>query len=814
MTHFFQKLTLSVLLICTSYSVFSAQLPSNISPQQIEQFKKLPKAQQKSLAASMGVDLSAIESQSNSSTNNEPVELQQYTPREIDVGPIADRVEVSNKELQAFGYDIFANVPSSFAPISDVAIPASYIIGTGDVLNIKMFGKENDEFETPVSREGKVVLPKLGEYKIAGMTFSEAKAYLKNEIQKKIIGVNIVVTLNELRAIRVFVLGEAYKPGNYLLNSLSTVTHAIFTAGGISEIGSLRNIHVKRAGKLVQKIDLYELLLKGDSSNDIMLQSGDVVFIEPVGDTVTVEGQVKRPAIYELKPNETIADVLSMAVGLLPSAYPSSSIIERYNADNLRSIINVDLTNKLTKRQQVKGGDIIRIKKSSEIFQQSVSIIGAVTRPGEYEWKSNQKISDLLPNIQSHLLEDADLTYSLIVRQLGTGRDIEVLQFSLKNVIGNKESGENFLLKPLDEIVIFSNKGSRDILLKPTINKLKHQARTNQYTQLVSIDGAAKYPGTYPLVTNGKVKDLIIAAGGLSESAFLGNAELSRNNLSENEYKQNLIAVNLHNVLNDFADNVLLKSKDRLNINKIPNWHQEQMVKLKGEFKFPGNYTLRRGETLTQLIERAGGFTEQANLNASLFTRTSLKKLESKNIQDVSDQLRREIATKSLSQTNGISIDYEQTNQLLNDLTKVKSLGRLVIDIPTLLSGESSPIIMENGDTVYVANKQNTINIVGQVQVAGSHLYKNRLSYKDYIKLSGGLKIQADEDRIYIIKANGAIKVPESDNWFTSNSRMIQPGDTIVVPLDTYFMEDITLWQAATQIIYQSAIAVAAITSL
>ena len=900
MTNFIQKLTLYVFFICTSFSVFSAQLPSNISPQQLEQFKSLPKAQQKSLAASFGVDLNAIESQlkkSTSSSQTEPEELEQYTPRKVNVGSLEKRSEENNKTLQAFGYDIFANVPSSFAPINDVAIPENYIIGTGDVLNIKIFGKENDEFETPISREGKIVLPKLGQYKLAGMTFVEAKAYLRNEIQKKIIGVETVVTLSELRSIRVFVLGEAYKPGNYLLNSLSTVTHAIFAAGGISEIGSLRNVQVKRAGKLVKNIDLYDLLIKGDSSNDIMLRTGDVVFIEPVGDTVTVEGQVKRPAIYELKSNETIADVLSMAVGLLPSAYPSSSIIERYNATSVRKVINVDLTDNQTKRQKVQAGDIIHIKKSSEIFQQSISVIGAVTRPGIYEWQKNQRISDILPNIQSHLLENADLTYSLIVRQVGLGRDIEILQFSLKNALADNSSKDNLQLKPLDKVLVFSDeeitdanmsslntlaiteeellikekelvkekidninfwsdikkaeklddtnfglnqnvenlhdinfkshiKGadkydyraynffSRQRLLLPIIKRLNRQAKSNYAVQIVQIDGAVKYPGTYPLAKNSKVKDLIVAAGGLAESAFLGNAELTRDIFDNNEYKKGLIAVNLHNVLNESQDNIKLKSKDRLNINTIPNWQNEQMVKLAGEFRFPGNYVIRRGETLLQLIERAGGFTKEANLDATLFTRKSLQTLENKNLHDVSDQLRREIATKSLSQTNSLSIDYQQVNQLLEDLTKVKPIGRLVIDLPSLLSGTSNEIIMEDGDTVFVASKQNTINVVGQVHVAGSHLYEDGLTYNDYIKLSGGLKIQADEDRIYVIKANGAVEIPENANWFSSNDQSIKPGDTVVVPLDTYFMEDITLWQTATQILYQSAIAVAAITSL
>ncbi len=885
MTNFLQKLTLSVFFLCTSLSVFSAQLPSNISSAQIEQFKSLSPAQQKALASSMGIDLNSIQSQINNSSSadkNEPTELEQYTPREMNIDDTSFDTEDENK-VTAFGYDVFANVPSSFAPINDVAIPESYMIGTGDTLNIKVFGKENDEYEMPVSREGKVIIPRLGAYNVSGMTFSEAKAYLRNEIQKKVIGVEVVITLSELRSIRVFVLGEAFKPGNYLLNSLSTVTHAIFTAGGISDIGSLRNIQVKRAGKLVQTLDLYDLLIKGDSSKDIMLKSGDVVFVAPVGNRVTVEGEVKRPAIYELSSNETIGDVISMAGGLLPSAHSSSTIIERYNAKSLRSVINVDLSSNAEQSKKVQAGDVVRIMKSSETFQQSVSIIGAVSRPGVYQWESNQRVADLLPSIQADLLEDADLTYSLVIRQSGLGRDIEVHQFSLKNALANYDSEDNLLLRPLDKLLIFSNQDviinkvntlnslvmtedklldeernkakarfsdkefwsefgeqeldenddplkekseldelkprelsffSRQRLLLPVIRNLTQQAASNSSIQVVDIAGAVRYPGTYPLPVNGNVKDLITAAGGLSESAFLGNAELSRNDLTHNEVRKQLLAINLRGVLDNTSDNVLLKSRDRLNVNKIPYWQEEQVVTLDGEFRFPGKYIVRRGETLTQLIDRAGGLTEYADLNATLFTRESLKQLESKNLSDVTEQLRAEIATKTLSQRNGSSIDYEQVNKLLADLTKVKPIGRLVINLPSLMSGQSNNITMENGDSIFVASKRNTINVVGQVQVAGSHLYENNLTYQDYIKLSGGAKIQADEDRIYVIKANGAVHIPESGNWFASNNNELKAGDTIVVPLDTYFMEDITLWQTVTQIIYQSAIAVAAITSL
>ncbi|WP_076416931.1 SLBB domain-containing protein [Colwellia sp. UCD-KL20] len=914
MTTFLHKSTLLLLvfLSCFSFVAFSAQLPSNISPQQLEQFKKLSPAQQKSLASSMGVDLSTIQSQvkKNNTNEDETKNLQQYYPRGTQFDEMGNPIGLSEEELaeededelKPFGYDVFANAPLTFAPSIDIAIPDDYTIGSGDVLSVQMFGKENNEYELIVSREGKVTFPELGAFKVAGMTFEEVKKYLKNEIQNKVLGVDIVLTLAELRSIRVFVLGEAFKPGNYLLSSLSSITHAIFSAGGISDIGSLRNVQLKRAGKLVSSLDLYDLLINGDSSSDVLLKSGDVIFIPPVGSRISIDGEVKRPAIYELKKEESFNSILKMAGGMLPSAYPSSTIVERYNNRNLRSVVNIDLSIAENLAKKARAGDYIRVMATSSNFEDSVSIIGAVSRPGNYQWEPDQKVSDLLPNISSYLLENADLTYSIIVRQMNHSRDIEIIQFSIADALSDKNAIDNVSLKPLDKILVFSNvernsqeltnldeflltetellekekevliksyednlfweqygenaepvnpfkeedkaeetfnatkKSLRDLkeknieqelkpneisffsrqrLLAPVIKQLKRQASLNQPLKLVVIDGAVKYPGTYPLANNASVVDLIKAAGGLLESAFLQKAELSRFEVNNKAANKTLVNLNLADALASSETSFRLKSKDRLNINHIPAWQKDQTVELLGEFKFPGRYTVRRGETLAQLIERAGGFTEYADIQSSLFTREKLKQVELQNLIDVSQNLRNEIASKSLSQREGSQIlDYEQANLLLADLTKVEPVGRLVVDIEKINDGRSFDILLEDGDALYVSPKQNTINVVGQVQIASSHLFEKGLTAFDYIKLSGGAKKQADEDRIYIIKANGAVEIPNNDNWFTANSGQLQPGDTVVVPLDSYFMDDLTLWQTATQILYQASVAVAAIARL
>jgi len=890
-----------------SNMVVSATMPSNVTPQQLEQFKRLPESQQRALAQSMGIDFNKIKRQISSSSSQEefePIQIQTYprgTKFDENGQPIAeiDEEEIDEDELKPYGYDVFANAPYTFAPSMDIAVPEDYLIGAGDTLSIQLFGKENDIYELEVSRQGEIVIPLLGPFKVSGLTFLEVKKYLSSEIKKKILGVDTVITLANLRSVRVFVAGDAFKPGPYVLSALSSMTHALFAAGGINDIGSLRNIQLKRAGKLVTTLDLYDLLINGDSSHDAILKSGDVVFVSPVGKRVTIDGEVTRPAIYELSQGETFSSALKMAGGLLPSAYPKSTVVERYNEHNSRTIVNIDLTETSSLKRKVFAGDVVKVMKTSEQFDQSVTIIGAVSRPGKYQWHVGQKVTDLLPNIHGYMLDDADLNYSIVVREKDIGRNIEIVQFSLFNAISNPESKDNIELNQQDRVLVFSVNDklvsdapsldsmamtqeelfklekekakldfedrqfwlefgeekpfeevdeldeslklakqsmeeliggevneelelkdmglfSRQRMLAPVILKLKQQAASGEPIQLIEVVGAVKYPGVYPLAINSEVNELIYASGGLLESAYLDKADITRNIITDNKAMKSSINVSLKESLaGNKQHNISIKSKDRLNVHVIPAWQENHTVELRGEFMFPGKYTIQRGESLSQLIERAGGYTEYAYKDASVFTREKLKQMEFQNILKLSESLRIEIASKSLAQKDSQSIDYEQVKLLLADLTKVTPVGRLVVDLPKLEQGESADILLEDGDVLFVPAKQNSINVIGQVQLATSHLIHKGFDAFDYVELSGGAKQQADLDRIYVIKANGRVYIPESEGWFsTSVGNQLSPGDTVVVPLDSYFMDDLSLWATGTQIIYQAAVAIAAVAGI
>jgi protein involved in polysaccharide export with SLBB domain len=889
---FFKRLFITFLLL-TSASV----LAFTPTASQIEQFKKLPKAQQEALAKQYGVDLSSISNQSSAANDNSTETAPSIYPRSVKVEEPLTEEEKFNPEAESivpFGYDLFAGEPTSFMPSENAAVPDTYLIGRGDTLNVNFYGKENQSFEVTVDREGRISIPNLSPVQVAGLTFSEVKELIKSKTEQEIIGIKAFVSIGKLRSIRVMVLGEAYKPGSYSVSSLTTVSHALFVSGGVSDIASLRNIQVKRAGKVVANFDLYDLLINGDSSNDIILKPGDVVFIPPVGSQVAVEGLVKRPAIFELKKGETAAQLLKMAGGLKPQAYAKKAIVERFNNNNMKEVLSVNFSSE--KIDYIpRDGDRVRFNPISLQYQNSISLIGAVARPGHYQWHQGKHISDVLTSVRGDLLPQADLAYGLLVREINIAGDIEVYQFDIAQAIV-KVPEHDLALQVNDKLMVFSryeskfdedialknmalseeqqiqqtkvkqwhsfqkseyekfiglkstevkqdnesevksvaeiskNKAaqrkdslkpeefalfSRYNLLKPVIAKLKQQASVRSAIKLVEINGHVTYPGVYPLTNGSEVNELIAASGGLLESAYLKQAEITRvvsSGASEIEH----IKFNLSDAMLGKPDaNKLLQSKDSINIFAVPNWQENVKVELKGEVRFPGVYTIRRGETLTNLLERAGGFSKFAELNAAVFTRESIRKQEQQQLTKLSEELRREIASKSFENSNNNKTPaYSEMTKLLDDIANVEAVGRLVIDLPLIVENKQN-LILQDGDKLYIPSKRDSISVIGEVNYATSHLYKNGISVDDYIDLSGGLKQRAAEDRVYIIKANGSVKIPGNGSWFAvNNSDLLSAGDTIVVPLDSGYMNDLTLWSTATQIVYQMGVAVAAISSI
>jgi len=878
-------------LVALSNMVFAV----NLSPDQIQAFKNLPPAQQQALAKQYGVDpamLGGGASSQSTSPNIEPQlpekrEISQQTTSQTDA--LAEKNSAGQaKSLERFGLDVFATQPTTFAPLNNIPVTPDYRLGPGDTLNVQLFGKENGSFEFKVNRHGSISFPELGPVNVAGLTFEEVRDLINQQIQEKKIGVRSSVTMGDLRTIEVFVLGDAYQPGKYLVSSMSTITHALYASGGINQQGSLRDIRLLRDGKLISRFDLYELLIKGDTSNDLQLRGGDVVFVGPLGNTVSVEGEVVRPAIYELSGQENVQGLVTLAGGYTTKAYKSSVRLERITEEGLIDLMTLDLNNNQDLHKKLKNGDFLTIEQVAKRTPNYVSVKGNVARAGRYQWREGQRIADLFPSIQRSLNKSSDLDYSLVVRKT-PDQHIQVLQVALGEAISNKQSNENILLQAEDEILVFTKydlelfgeafhvgakekdllsaeaasanaqmetaeqlanqvvgedeaqlkaqaieriaknsdmtveevakvlNSTREKLLAPVLIRLQEQASITNDLKVVEIFGEIKFPGVYPITDKNTVKDLIIAAGGLKNGAYASHSELSRTTVINNNADVSLLRLDLNAVMaNDLNQNLVLQARDRLNVLSIPNLRKQRTVSLQGEVRFPGTYVIKRGETLGDLLKRAGGLTEYAHDDGAVFTREALRIREQKQIDAYAESIRQEVAKKSLRQTGpgSFSASSSPAEQLalIEEMSATKGLGRMVVDLPAILAEDAAKdFMLEDQDMLYVPQYRNTVTIMGEVQISTSYLLDEQYNFKDYINFAGGAKKQADEDRVFVVRANGSVYKPESGFWFKNNKQPLQPGDTIVVPIDTDYRDSLSTWTAVTQIMYQIGVAVNAI---
>ncbi|HWX30686.1 MAG TPA: SLBB domain-containing protein [Steroidobacteraceae bacterium] len=732
--------------------------------------------------------------------------------------------------LKPFGYDLFEGVPSTFAPVSDIQVPIDYLVGPGDTLVVQLYGNEPSTYELTVQRDGRINFPKLGPIMLSGLNFDQARSLIENRVSKQLIGARVSVTMGSLRSIRVFVLGEAEKPGSYTVSGLSTMTNALFVSGGVKKIGTLRNIELKRNGRLVTTLDLYDLLLHGDTSNDRQLLPGDVIFIPPIGRTVSVDGAVRRPAIYELKMENTVAQAIDLAGGLLPDADGSLGQLERILPSRLRQMRNIDLISGDGRATIMANGDKLTIPAIRPTLENSVVLTGHVFRPGQFEYHAGLRLTDILSNFDE-LRPNADEHYIMIRRQVPPDEKIEVVSADLSRALAARGSVADPELRARDKIFVFDLSADRERVLEPVIRELELQATPDRPEQIVSIDGRVKAPGHYPLEPTMHVSDLIRAGGSLEDAAFRGDAELTRYEVVDGDVRRtDLIPVNLAAIRRgDSGADLPLKPYDILVIKPIPQWVEPGTIELSGEVRFPGKYPIHQGETLYSALQRAGGPTDFAFAEGAVFIREELKKRERDQLDLLANRMQSDLAALSLeaiassaatsssagasSAAQGLAVGQ----QIMSQLRDAKPVGRLVIDLDRVMKGPSGgpeDVVLRNGDKLLVPKKTQEITILGEVQSPTSHVYEAGLTRDDYIARSGGTTQKADRRRIYVVRANGDVISGERSGWFRrSKSVEMHPGDTIVVPFDTERVRALPLWQAVTTIIYNLAVALLAVRS-
>jgi polysaccharide export outer membrane protein len=727
------------------------------------------------------------------------------------------------ESLKPFGYDLFEGSPSTFAPVSDIQVPMDYIVGPGDTLDIQLYGNEPSSYELTVERDGRINFPKLGPIMVSGMTFDAARTVIEQHVAKQLIGTHVSVTMEDLRSIRVFVLGEALKPGSYTVSGLSTMTNALFVSGGVKKIGSLRNIQLKRDGRLVTTLDLYDLLLRGNTSGDRQLLPGDVIFIPPIGDTVSVYGSVRRPAIYELKTERTAAQAIDIAGGLLPDADSKDAQLERILPSSLRQMHNIDLSSALGRSTALDNGDKLRVPEIRPTLENSVKLSGYVFRPGAFEYRPGLRLTDVL-NTFDELKPEADIHYIMIRRVVPPELKVEVISADLRRALAGRGTAADPELKPRDEIMVFNLTANRSRILDPIIRDLELQATPDKPEQVVSIDGRVKAPGKYPLEPVMHVSDLIRAGGSLEDAAYRGQAELTRYAIVDGDARQTeLIPVNLAAIRRgDPGADLQLQPYDTLVIKPIPMWMEPGTIEVLGEVRFPGKYPIHQGETLHAVLERAGGFTSAAFPEGAVYIREELKKREKDQLELLGNRLQSDLAALSLQviassatlSSGGGAASAGQGlligQQLLQQLRDTKPVGRLVINLEGVYkerAGGPDDVVVKDGDKLVVPKNMQEVTIMGEVQSPTSHVFEPGLTRDDYIDKSGGTTQHADRKRIYVVRANGDVVSGDRTGWFRRSQYVdIHPGDTIVVPLNTTKVPLLPLLSAVTTIIYNLAI--------
>lgn len=738
---------------------------------------------------------------------------------------------LGEEALKPFGYDLFEGVPSTFAPVSDIQVPIDYIVGPGDTLQIQLYGNQPASYSLTVGRDGRVNFPKIGPINVSGLRFEDARAAIEQRVSTQLIGTRVSITMGDLRSIRVFVLGEAEKPGSYTVSGLSTMTNALFVSGGVKKIGSLRNIQLKRNGKLVTVLDLYDLLLRGDTSGDRQLLPGDVIFIPPIGHTVSVDGAVQRPAIYEIKGEKTVADAVEIAGGLLPEADEKTAQLERILPSSLHEMVNIDLTSEASRKSMLANGDKLRIPLIRPTLENSVTLSGYVFRPGAFQYNPGLHLTDILGSFDE-LRPNADRHYIMIRREVPPEERVEVVSADLARALSAPHSATDPELQPRDKIYVFDLSASRERIIAPLIRDLELQASPEQPAQLVSIDGKVKAPGRYPLQPGMHVSDLIRAGGSMEDAAFGMQAELTRYAVKNGDARQtDLISVDLAAIRRgDNSANIELRPYDVLVIKPIPMWEQPGSIILAGEVRFPGKYPIQRGETLKSVLTRAGGFTDTAFPEGAVFIREELKQREKDILDLLVNRMQSDLAALTLSSIassvatangsagNNAASSIAIGQQLVQQLREAKPVGRLVINLERVSKGRpgsADDVELRNGDQLLIPKRIQEVTILGEVQSPTSHVYQAGLTRDDYIAKSGGITQKADRKRIYIVRVNGdVISGERTGGWFRrSRSVQMHPGDTIVVPLDTERVRALPLWQAVTTIIYNLAVAVLAVRS-
>ena len=653
---------------------------------------------------------------------------------------------------QVFGRNIFNTRNLTFEPSVNIATPLNYRLGPGDEVIIDIWGASQNTIRQQISPDGTINIQKIGPVNLNGMTIAEANDYLKRTLNKIYNGLDntddptsdIRLTLGGIRTIQINVMGEVVQPGTYSLSSFSTVFHALYRAGGVSEIGSLRNVQLVRNGKNIATIDVYQFIMKGNIQDDIRLQEGDVVIVPAYEVLVKIDGKVKRPMRFEMKKDENLSTLISYAGGFDADAYTRSLRVVRQNGQEYEVNTVKDLDYSVYK---MRNGDVVTAEAILNRFTNKLEIRGAVYRPGIYQLNGRLNTVRELVNEAQGLTGDAFLNRAVLYRQR-EDLTTEVVPVDIKAIMDG--TSQNIILT------------KNDILYIPSIHDLEDRGD-------VVIHGEVAKPASYPYADNMTLEDLIIQAGGLREAASVVRVDVSRrirnpHSTADNDTIGRTYTFSLkEGFVVDGTPGFVLQPYDEVYVRRSPGYQAQQNVAVEGEILFEGSYAMTsRTERLSDLIRKAGGSTKNAYLRGAKLTRVATEG-EKKRMEDVLRLMSRQLGEAMMD-----SLDIHVEDHFTVGIDLEKALAN---------PGSTADIVLREGDVVFIPKSTNTVKINGAVMVPNTVSYISGKHIDYYLNQAGGYADNAKKSKKFIVYMNGQVTKVKG-----SGKKQIEPGCEIIVP--------------------------------
>ena len=644
---------------------------------------------------------------------------------------------------KVFGHDIFNNKLLSFEPNMNIATPQDYVLGPGDQLVIDVYGASQKSYQLTVSPEGTVTVPDYGPISVSGMTVAAANSRIRGSLGSRYSSSNLKVSVGQTRTILINVMGEVQKPGTYHLSAFASVFHALYAAGGIGELGTLRNVRVLRGGNLVTVVDIYEYILNGRLAGNIRLKDGDVIQVGPYDCLVNVSGNVKRPMYYEMRANESVATLLKYAGGFAGDAYRKSVRLTRKTGERY-GVYNIDEFEQASFR--VADGDAVQVDAMLERFENMVEVSGAVFRPGQYRLGEQVTTVRGLIEQADGLTEDA-FTAHAVLHRMRADRSLEVIPVDVGGIMAGTVADI-----PL---------ANEDVLFIPTQTELIN-------SRYVNINGEVLSPGQYQWAANMTIEDLVMKAGGLTDAASVAKVTVSRRLVDPKATKATSELAKTYSFalkdgfVIDGTPGFLLEPYDIVHVFRSPGFHTPRTITIEGEVNFAGSYTLeKKNQRLSDLVNMAGGVTADAYVEGARLVRR----------MDETERARLRMAmqTVRMSQDSEDSVAVEKVQQ--SDIYTVGIHLEDALENP----GGDADIVLREGDRLIIPEYEGTVKISGDVMYPNTVAFEEGKNYKWYVRQAGGFGERAKKRKTYIVYPNGTMAQ-------VNHGAEITPGCEIIVP--------------------------------